>query len=415
MNFKEKADYCMNCINKPCTLKGCPLNNNIPEFIKRIKEEKYEEAFRVLEKTTVMPAICGRICPHMKQCEGSCIRNIKGEPVCIGDLETFVGDMAIKNKWQFVKSKDNLNRKIAIIGGGPAGLTSAAFLRKKGYDVTIFEKYNELGGILVHGIPEFRLDKMIIANSISNILNLGIKVEYGKELGRNLDLNALKSKYDAILLSIGANISSKMNIEGENLDGVYGGNELLESKQFPNFKDKIVVVNGGGNTAMDTSRTINKMGAKKVYVIYRRSREEMPAESKEIDDAIKEGIEFLFQNNIVKIQGINKVEGIECIKTKLVKKEGESRLVPINIEESNYNIKVDYVIMAVGSKPDKQLLEKTNLKLNKWGYIEKNEYNQTSDEKIFCAGDIAGGISTVAWAAKSGRDVANKIDEFLKK
>ena len=323
--------------------------------------------------------------------------------------------MAIKHGWKFIKCENDLNRRIAIIGGGPAGLTAAAFLRKKGYDVTIFEKYSELGGTMAHGIPEFRLDRKIIDNSIANILDLGIKVEYNRELGSDLDLNALKSKYDAILLSLGANTSSKMNIEGENLSGVYGGNELLEYKNYQDFKNKVVAVSGGGNTAMDVSRTIKKLGAKKVYVIYRRAREQMPAEQKEIDDAINEGVEILYQNNIVKIKGKEKVEEIECIKTKLIKKEGETRLVPKNIEGSNYNIPVDYVIMAVGSKTDEKILSNINLELNYKGYIYRNENYQTSDKKIFCAGDVSGDISTVAWAARSGRNAAEKIDEFLKK
>ena len=414
MDIKEKADYCLNCKLKPCSIKGCPLNNDIPGFISKIKEEKYEDAFRILEKTTVLPAICGRICPHMRQCQGNCIRGIKGEPVNIGDLEAFIGDMAIKNNWKFLKTTSNLNKNIAIIGGGPAGLTAASFLRKKGYNVTIYEKYNKLGGILSHGIPEFRLDKKLLSSTIEQILELGINVEYKMELGVNLDINSLKSKYDAILICFGANISAKMNIECENLEGVYGGNELLENNNHPDYKDKIVIVNGGGNTAMDTARTIKRLGAKKVFVVYRRAKEQMPAEQKEINDAINEGVEFLFQNNIIKIIGKEKVEGIECVKTDLIKANGESRLKPVNIDGSNYNLKADYVVMAVGSKPDERLLHNLNLELNKWGYINKNENNQTSDKKIFCAGDIAGEISTVAWAARSGRNAAENIDKFLK-
>lgn len=412
-NIEEKANYCLNCKNARCSIEGCPLNNDIPAFIKNIKDKEYEKAFRILEKTTVLPSICGRICPHTKQCQGSCIRGLKGEAINIGDLEAFIGDMFIEKNWNFSKSGKEINKKIAIIGGGPAGLTAGAFLRKKGYNITIYEKYCELGGILTHGIPEFRLEKEITMKTIEKILHLGIKVEYNKELGVNLDLNVLKSKYDAILLSFGANISSKMNIKGENLKGVYGGNELLEHKNYPDYKNKVVVVNGGGNTAMDVARTINRMGAKKVYVIYRRAREQMPAEQKEIENAINEGVEFLFQNNIVKINGKDKVENIECIKTKLVKIEGETRLKPMNIDGSNYNIPVDYVVMAIGSIPEEKVLNNLKLKQNKWGYIETNEKNQTSEEKIFCAGDISGEKNTVAWAARSGKIAAENIDKFL--
>lgn len=411
-NIKGKANYCLNCPTKPCAT-GCPLGNNIPNFIKNIKEENYEEAYNILSETTVLQSICGRICPHMKQCMGKCVRGLKGEPVSIGELEAFIGDMAIKEKWDGLKTESMNNKKVAIIGGGPAGLTAAAFLRRRGYKVTIYEKYDKLGGLLAHGIPEFRLPREILDKTIEKILSLGIEVKYNCSLGKEISLEGLKKEYDAILLAIGANISSKMGIEGEELQGVYGGNELLENNNHPDYKGKTVVVNGGGNTAMDTSRTINRMGAKKVYVIYRRAREQMPAEQKEIDDAINEGVEFLFQNNIVKIIGDNCVEKIECIKTKLVEVEGESRLKPINIEGSNYEIPVDYVVMAVGSKPEENLLNMLNLKKNKWGYIDTDEENKTSDEKVFCAGDISGAKSTVAWAARSGRNSAENIDKFL--
>lgn len=412
-NIKEKSEYCLNCKIKPCT-KGCPLGNDIPSFIKNIKEEKYKEAYDILLETTVLQAVCGRICPHEKQCQGNCIRGIKGRPVSIGELEAFIGDMAIENSWKISFLEEKKHKKIAIVGGGPAGLTAAAFLRRKGYEVTIYEKDNKLGGLLVHGIPDFRLPREVVTQTIEKILELEIKVKYNYKLGENISLEELKKEYDSVLLTFGANISSKMEIEGEELFGVYGGNELLENNAHPDYNGKVVVVNGGGNTAMDTARTINKMGAKKVYVVYRRAREQMPAEQKEIDAAINEGIEFLFQNNIVKIIGERKVEKIECIKTELVKVEGEKRLKPVNVLGSNYEIPVDYVIMAVGSKPEEKVLNSLNLKLNKWGYIDTDENNRTSDEKVFCAGDISGEKSTVAWAAKSGRNAANNIDIYLK-
>ncbi len=412
-NIKEKADYCLNCPTKPCTT-GCPLGNDIPSFIKEVKQGNYKKAYEILLDTTVLQPICGRICPHMKQCRGKCVRGIKGEPVEIGELEAFVGDMAIKNKWNISKSEEVCDKKIAIVGGGPSGLTAATFLRRKGYNVTIYEKYNKLGGLLSHGIPEFRLPRDILNATIQKILDLGIEVKYNHTLGESISLEDLKKEYDAILLTIGANVSTKMGIEGEDLKGVYGGNELLENNNHPDYKGKIVVVNGGGNTAMDTSRTINKMGAKKVYVVYRRAREQMPAEQKEIDQAISEGVEFLFQNNIVKIIGDKYVEKIECIKTELIKVEGESRLKPVNIEGSNYDIPVDYVVMAIGSKPEEEILKTLDLKRNKWGYIETDENNRTSDEKIFCAGDIIGETSTIAWASRSGRNAAENIDRYIK-
>lgn len=412
--IKEKANYCLSCKNKPC-IKGCPLNNDITEFIKSIKEEKYEEAYKILIETTVLSSVCGRICPHEKQCQGSCIRGIKQQPVNIGNLETFIGDMAIEKDWKITKYEENNNKKVAIIGGGPAGLTAAAFLARFGFYVTIYEKNDKLGGILYKGIPKFRLDKEILQNTISKILELGIQVKYNVEIEKDFTLEELKKKYDAILLTFGANISSKMKVEGEELIGVYGGNELLEKENYPDFNNKKVAVIGGGNVAMDTARTIKKLGAKNVYVVYRRAEKQMPAERKEIEDAKLEGIEFLFQNNIVKIIGDKnkKVKQLECIKTELIKKEGENREVPVNIENSNYNIDIDYVIRAVGSETEKSILKKLNLELNNWGYVKVNENQMTSQEKVFAAGDLIGTKSTVAWAARSGRDAAKNIKKYL--
>ena len=407
----EKANYCLHCKIKPCALKGCPLHNNIPEFIQKIKEENYKEAYEILCQTTVLPGVCGRICPHKKQCQGSCVRGIKGEPVSIGELEAFTFDNAMKNGynlkqvWQTSKAG---NKKVAVIGGGPAGLTAAAFLAKNNINVTIYEKYNYLGGLLVHGIPDFRLDKNIVKETVKNILDLGINVKYNQELGKNIELQELEKEYDAILLSFGANCSSKMGISGEELKGVFGGNELLEYNQHPDYKGKLVAIIGGGNVAMDCARTIIKLGAKEVKVIYRRAREQMPAEDKEVEDAQREGIEFLFQNNIIKIIGSKNVEKIELIKTKLVQKEGEKRLSPVNIENSNYVINADYVVMALGASPEK-FVQKLGIETNKWGNIVVDDEFKTSNSKIYASGDLAGVKGTVAWAASSGREAAKNI------
>ena len=419
--IKEKADYCLNCKVKPCSNKGCPLHNEIPDFIKEVKEENFSKAYEILCTTTVLQGICGRICPHQKQCQGSCIRGIKGNSVDIGDLEAFVFDKAMEQgnslskvwKQEIDKNRGKLNKKVAIIGGGPSGLTAAAFLVKQGIDVTIYEKYDYLGGLLVHGIPDFRLDKRIVKQTVDNILDLGIKVEYGKVLGKNLSLNELEQEYDAIFLAFGANCSSKMGVEGENLDGVYGGNELLEYNMHPNYEDKIVVVAGGGNVAMDCARTIKRLGAKEVKVVYRRSRKQMPAEDKEVEEAMKEGVEFLFQNNIAKIIGENKVEKLELIKTELVQKEGDTRLSPVNIDRSNYVINADYVVMALGANPE-PFVKDLKLDLNKWGNIEVDENYKTSKSKIYAGGDLAGVRGTVAWAAFSGREAAKRIAKELK-
>ena len=264
------------------------------------------------------------------------------------------------------------------------------------------------------GIPEFRLPKNIVKDTVDKILELGINVEYEKELGKNLTIDELSKEYDAIFLSIGANISSKMGVEGEELEGVYGGNELLEYNLHPQYKDKKVIVVGGGNVAMDCARTIKKLGAQDVTIVYRRAEEQMPAEKKEILDAKEEGIKFAFQNNIVKILGKEKVEKVELIKTELVKKENETRLVPVNIENSNYIIDVDYIVMALGSKPQ-NFVKDLGLELNKWGNININDKYQTSNEKIFAGGDLAGIKGTVACAANSGREAAKNIIEYLER
>ena len=414
-NIKQKAEYCLNCKNPQCRT-GCPLGNNIPAFIQKVKEDNLEEAYKILCETTAIPAICGRICPHQKQCQGKCIRGIKSEPVSIGEIEAYVGDWALNNTNSLLnccKDIQEKNKKVAVIGGGSSGLTAAVFLRKNGYKVTIYEKQKDLGGILKRGIPEFRLSNEIVEKTIEQILALGIDVQCEKELGKNLYLVDLKKEYDAIYLSIGANIPRKMAIEGEELEGVYGGNSLLENQNHPDYTNKKVAIIGGGNVAMDCARTIKRMGAEQVVVIYRRSEAEMPAESKEISDAKKEGVEFLFLNNIVKILGTNKVEKIECIKTELVQKEGETRKSPVNIENSNYILNMDYVVMAVGGEVDKDLIEKCNISTTTKMYVQVNENNQTSDEKVFAGGDVVGQNSTVAWAASDGKNVASKIIKFL--
>ena len=412
MNEEEIRKYCLSCKNKPCTNNGCPLGNNIQDFI---HEKDYKKAYEILCETTVFPAVCGRICPHEKQCQGSCIRGIKGEPVSIGKMESLIGDISIKENYKILKNIDNslIDKRVAIVGGGPAGLTCAAFLAKKGVQVKIYEKHSELGGLLSHGIPEFRLSQTTVKATIDKILDLDVQAELNRELGKNLELEELIQANDAVFVSIGANIPAKMNIEGENLKGVYGGNDLLEYNRHPSYVGKTIAVTGGGNVAMDSARTIKRLGADKVIIIYRRAEEQMPAEKKEIEDAKREGIEFLFQTNIIRIIGVEKVEKIECIKTELVQKEGEKRRVPVNIKNSNYTMNVDYVVMATGSKPEGNVIR--NFEKNKWGYINIDEKMQTSIPKVFAGGDVAGEKSTVAWAARSGRNAANNIIKFLQK
>ena len=412
--IEEKANYCLNCKIKPCSQKGCPLNNNIPGFIQDLKQEKYLEAYKILSETTVLPGVCGRICPHEKQCQGSCVRGIKGDPVSIGELEAYVFDKAHElgyNLSNCYEKKAKNSKKVAVIGGGPAGLTCAAFLAKEGINVTIYEKYDYLGGLLMFGIPSFRLPKDIVEKTVKDILDLGIEVKYNKELGKNFELKDIES-YDAIFLSIGANVSSIMGVEGEDLEGVYGGNELLEYNLHPVYNGKKVIVVGGGNVAMDCARTIKRLGAEEVTVVYRRAEEQMPAERKEISEAKNEGIKFAFQNNVVKIIGNEKVKAVELIKTKLVQRDGETRLSPVNIENSNYQVDVDYIIMALGAKPQ-DYIKNLGLTLNKWGNVTIDSEYKTSNPKIYSGGDLAGIKGTVAWAANSGREAAKSIIKNL--
>lgn len=407
--IEEIRSYCLNCKNSQCRIKGCPLGNCIPEFIHETDSKK---AYEILCNTTILPAICGRICPHEKQCEGSCIRGIKGEPVSIGAMEAYIGDLSIENNYELSIEVDERakDKRVAVIGSGPAGLTCAAFLARRGVKVVIYEKHDKLGGLLTHGIPEFRLPREVVEKTIEKILDLGVETKLNQELGRDFEIEDLAQKYDAVFVAIGANIPAKMNVEGEGLEGVYGGNYLLEYNKHPNYTGKKVAIIGGGNVAMDSARTIKKLGASEVYVIYRRAEEQMPAEKKEIADAKKEGIEFLFQTNIVKILGKEKVEKLECIKTELVKKEGENRLSPVNIEGSNFILDMDYVVMATGSKPENNIIEK--FEKNEYGYIKIDENMQTSISKVFAGGDIVGQKATVAWAARSGRDAAEKILKY---
>lgn len=412
MSIKDKANFCLSCKNKSC-VKGCPLSNDITDAIKFVKDNDFESAYYKFSETSVLSSICGRVCPHQKQCQGSCIRGIKSESVSIGDIEAFVGDYALENnlKLNSYSNYNKLDKKVAVIGSGPCGITCAATLKRLGVEhVDLYEKKSYLGGLLIHGIPDFRLPKDIVKNTYDKILELGINVEYNMELGKNLSLDTLRKKYDAVFVAIGSNISSKMGIEGESLNGVYGGNELLEYKRYPDFNGKNVAVIGGGNVAMDTSRTVKRLGAHHVYVIYRRAEEQMPAEKKEIKEAKEEGIEFMFLNNIVKILGNENVEKIECIKTELVYEEGK-RPYPVNIENSNYTLDIDYVIMAIGSQLEEEAVR--NLEKNEWNKLKIDKNYRTNIKGVYAGGDVAGVKSTVAWASFSGREAAKIIYEDL--
>lgn len=406
--MKEKAEYCLGCINEPCS-KACPLENDIPNFIKCIKENRLEDAYHVLTQNTVLTSICGRICPHDKQCQGSCTRRFKGDPVSIGELEAYIGDLSIRKNWT-IPIKERINKKVAVIGSGPSSLTCANFLYRNGIDVTIYEKYDKLGGILNHSIPDFRLNKDIVEETINKIIK-GINIKYNMELGKNFSLDDIIDEYDYIYLGIGSNISNDLNIPGEELNGVIGGNELLEKKLDIDFEDKTIIVNGGGNVAMDVARYIKRKNPHKVIVVYRRSENEMPAEKKELADAKNENIEFLFKTNILSINGDNKVEEISAIHTELVEKENE-RPYPVNVEGTNFNVKCDYVIKAIGSSFDKNIINKLNIE-TKNGLIVVDEKQKTSNDKVYAGGDLTNQKRTIAWAARSGRNAAEAIIEKI--
>lgn len=408
LEVKIAASKCETCVTKPCQI-GCPLNIDIPEFIGNVKNNNYEEAFKVLCKSTVLPSVCGRICPVDKQCQGSCAKKVSYDPVEIGKIESYIGDLAVENGWKLPK-KSKKNTRIAVIGSGPSGLTCAGFLAENGYQVTIYEKHEYLGGLLYHGIPKFRLDKELVSKVIKQILDLGIEVKTNVSLGKDISLKKLEKEYDAVFLGLGANVSKMMGLSGEELNGVYGANELLENLVQVDYTSKRVVVIGGGGVSIDMARTAIKEGASEVGIIYRRSRSEMSAEMNDIKAAKKEGIKFLFQTNVIKILGKDKVTGIECVKTTLDKDKKA-----INIEGSNFVIDTDIVIMAVGSRADSELLENLKLDVKENGYLMVNGDNQTSNPKIFAAGDLTGAKSTVAWACRNGRDTAYSIMKFLSK
>ena len=395
--FDDLVNYCLNCVAKPCK-KGCPLGNDIPVFIKAAKDKKFLDAFNILSETTVLSSICGRICPFSKQCEGNCVRRLKGNPVQIGLIESIVGDKAIKENYAIFKDmlKKN-NKKVAIVGAGPSGLTCAAFLTKLGYEVTIFEKYNYLGGIISHGIPDFRLDHNIADETFQRIIKLGIKVEFNKELGRNIFLKRLKKKYDAVFLAFGANKSKIPNVKGKKLANVYGANEFLESKKKIDLNGKTVMVIGGGDVAMDMARTAKKWGGN-VLVVYRGDEKNMKADKIEIDKAKEENIDFIYNTNLVQIINMR-----NCYRSYLVTKNGQKFVYPC-----------DYVFFAIGSLAEEKVTKKLGLKLDMKGYIKTDKKQMTSMEGVFAGGDLIDEVRTVAHAARSGRDAAYYIDSYLK-
>ena len=416
MDIKEINDElnkCFNCPTKPC-MNACPLNNRIPDIIQMIKNEEYVEAYKEFRRTSVLSSICGRICPHEKQCQGSCTRAKVDGAVQIGKIEYYLADYIRENNLYKEELKESINKKAAIIGAGPSGLTCASFLAREGIEVTIFEKHDKLGGLLEYGIPRFRLDQKVIDDTISDILNENIKIEYGKELGKNLSIDDLEN-FDAIYISIGGNIPYKMEIPGEDFEGVYFGNSILEEQNFPDLKDKVVGVIGGGDVAIDTVRTVKRLGAKRAIIIYRRAEENMPAEKKEIEDAKQDGVEFIFLTNVTKVldNGDKRIHKVDCIDTELYVDERGWTLAR-NIEGTNYEMELDYLIIATGSKVDDSITKTLGIEVDESGIIKINEKMQTTNEKIFAGGLVVKSKNTIAYAAKDGREAAKNIIEYLK-
>ncbi len=425
MAIKE-AGRCLNCKNKPC-VSGCPVNVRIPDFIACVAKGDFEEAYNIITTTNALPAVCGRVCPQENQCEGKCVRGIKGESVGIGRLERFVADYHREHgKAIEVNIKPN-GKKVAVVGAGPAGLTCAGDLARKGYDVTVFEAFHTAGGVLIYGIPEFRLPKSVVAAEVENLKNLGVKIMTDMVIGKVLTINELIDMgFDAVFVGSGAGLPAFMGIEGENALGVYSANEILTRinlmKAYKSEYDtpikvmKKVAIIGGGNVAMDAARCAKRLGAD-VYVIYRRSENEMPARREEVHHAKEEGINFKFLTNPTRILSDENfyVTGIECVNMQLGEPDESGRRKPEKIDGSEHILDVDSVIMALGTGPNPLILKTaTDISTNKRGCIIVNEDMQTSKENVYAGGDSVSGAATVISAMGAGKRAATAIDNKIK-
>lgn len=423
----EEAQRCLNCKHMPC-VNGCPVNVQIPKFIKLIAEGKFADACSAIKETSALPAVCGRVCPQETQCEAKCVRGIKGEPVAIGRLERFAADWDMKNAKHEIEKPVSNGHKVAIIGAGPAGLTCAGDLAKKGYEVTIFEAFHKAGGVLVYGIPEFRLPKAIVQKEVEGLEKMGVKVMTDMVIGKVLSIDELMNDmgFEAVFVGSGAGLPMFMGIEGEDLVGVYSANEFLtrinlmkaylDEYDTPIRKGKAVAVVGGGNVAMDAARSAMRLGAEHVYIIYRRSEAELPARREEVHHAKEEGIEFMLLNNPVKINGDEKgnVKSIECIKMELGEPDASGRRRPIPVEGSNFELPVDTVIMSLGTSPNPLIRTTTEgLEANKHGCLVADDSMATTREGVYAGGDAVTGAATVILAMGAGKTAAASIDEYI--
>lgn len=425
----EEATRCLHCKQRFCVA-GCPVNVPIPEFIEEVSKGDFEKAYEVITKENALPAICGRVCPQENQCEGKCIRGKKGEAVAIGRLERFVADYVMVHSDTAIQPVASNGIKVAIVGAGPAGLTCAGELAKLGYEVTLFEALHEVGGVLVYGIPEFRLPKALVAKEVQKIVDLGVKIEKNVIVGKSITIDELVEEgYQAVFVGSGAGLPNFMNIEGENLNGVYSANEfltrsnLMKAYDFPNHPtpifvgDKVAVV-GGGNVAMDAARTAKRLGADEVYIIYRRGEEELPARREEIHHAKEEGIIFKLLCNPTKIHGKEgMVSHIECVNMTLGEPDASGRRRPVVEEGSEHLLEMDTVIIAIGQSPNPLIRSTTpGLDVQRWGGIIVNEETmETSKDNVYAGGDVVTGAATVILAMGAGKKAAQAIHKKLKK
>ena len=432
-----EAERCLNCKNQPC-VNGCPVNINIPDFISKIKNGDFEEAYNVISASSSLPAVCGRVCPQETQCESKCTLGIKFEPVGIGRLERFVADWHNKNSDKLPTKQKPNGHKVAVVGSGPSGLSCAGDLAKLGYKVTVFEALHTAGGVLVYGIPEFRLPKSIVAKEVDTLKALGVELETNVVIGKTLTVDELFDMgYEAIFIGSGAGLPNFMGIPGESLKGVYSANEFLtrsnlmkaylDNPDTPIMKGGRVAVVGGGNVAMDAARTALRLGAEKVYIVYRRSMDELPARKEEVEHAIEEGIDFKLLNNPVEILGYNNpdnprdekngfVTGMKCIKMELGEPDEKGRRRPVPVPDSEFILDVDTVIISIGTSPNPLIKNTTDgLDVNSRGGIIVTENGLTSREGVYAGGDAVTGAATVISAMGAGKIAAKAIDEYLSK
>ena len=431
----DEANRCLNCKNMPC-VDGCPVKIHIPEFISKIKEGDFEGAYQIITKSSSLPAVCGRVCPQETQCESKCVRGIKGESVGIGRLERFVADWHNTFCTEEPVKPESNGHRVAIVGSGPSGLTCAGDLAKKGYEVTVFEALHTAGGVLVYGIPEFRLPKKIVAKEVDTLKKLGVHIETNVVIGKTLTIDELfEMGCEAVFVGSGAGLPNFMGIPGESLKGVYSANEFLtrsnlmksylQNPETPIMKGGKVAVVGGGNVAMDAARTALRLGADKVYIVYRRSMEELPARREEVEHAEEEGIEFRLLCNPTEILGYNNpddardpkngfVTGMTCVKMELGEPDERGRRRPVVIPNSEFTIDVDTVIMSIGTSPNPLIKSTTEgLEVNRWGGIVVNEDGLTSRNAVYAGGDAVTGAATVISAMGAGKIAAKAIDEAL--